>query len=284
MIPAMSQAPEHDRLLDRSLHSGERPLPWGVNYLRHLVNYRFLMPFVAGRRVLDVGCGSGYGAALLGQGAAEVTGVDLSEESVRYAKAHFASGNVSFQHVAGGELLAHFPEGSFTAVTCIMVIEHIPRVERFVEAVARLLPPGGLFCVATNNREVLSPKDLGFHFHERELTPAETTELLAPYFERLEFYGLFENDRIQKAEEVTTRGKALFTRVTQADLLKLRRLIPQKLRKTMGQGINRFIHRRVAPLGAEVAPDEIQESDFSLRAESYSQALHFLCIARRKGA
>lgn len=267
---------------DLSLHSGERPMPLGVNYLRHLVNYRFLAPFVANRKVLDVGCGTGYGAAALGKTAAQVVGVDVSAESVRYAAAHYGSRNVGFRAVGGEDLLAHFPPASFDAVTCIMVIEHIPAAEQFVQSVAALLAPGGLFCLATNNREVMSPKEHGFHFHEKEFTPAEMTAMLSPRFEGFEFYGLFESPRVRQADDVKAKGKAMFGGVTRADPIGLRKLVPAGPRKAIAHLINAFIQRRIAPLASAVSPFEIQESDFTLKAASYLEAEHFLCVARRR--
>ena len=57
-------------------------------YLMHVVTYQFAEAFTRDRRVLDFGCGSGYGSAMIACGAREVVGVDVAEEAVAFARAH----------------------------------------------------------------------------------------------------------------------------------------------------------------------------------------------------
>ena len=73
--------------------TGERFVPGvrGEIWIEHWHRYHFAARLVAGKRVLDVACGEGYGTALLAESAAEVTGVDLSEAAIAHAKKAYAA-------------------------------------------------------------------------------------------------------------------------------------------------------------------------------------------------
>ena len=86
-------------LQNRKQHT-ERMVPgtrkWASGYAEHIARYMFIGN-VQGKRVLDVGCGVGYGADYLAKkGAAEVVGVDYSDEALTYAKEHYIAPNLAF--------------------------------------------------------------------------------------------------------------------------------------------------------------------------------------------
>ena len=100
---------------------------------------------LAGRRVLDVGCGGGILAESMAQAGADVLGIDLAEKSLQTASAHATS-----NHVAGlnyrcisVEELAHEQPGHFDVVTCMEMLEHVPDPASVVHACATLARPGG---------------------------------------------------------------------------------------------------------------------------------------------
>ncbi|OMG54547.1 bifunctional 3-demethylubiquinol 3-O-methyltransferase/2-polyprenyl-6-hydroxyphenol methylase [Azonexus hydrophilus] len=106
-----------------------------------------------GKRVLDVGCGGGLlseGMAALG---AEVTGIDLSEKPLGVARLHLLeSGHkVDYRKIAVEELADEMP-GSFDAVTCMEMLEHVPNPSSTITACARLVKPGGTVFFSTLNR------------------------------------------------------------------------------------------------------------------------------------
>src|ERR1051326_2297116 len=77
--------------------------------VEHVHRYRFATKFAAGARVLDVGCGSGYGAAILSETAADVLGIDQSLEAIIYCKQMFDHINLVFQHCNIYDLKNTFP-------------------------------------------------------------------------------------------------------------------------------------------------------------------------------
>ncbi|WP_146906943.1 class I SAM-dependent methyltransferase [Arenimonas daejeonensis] len=77
-----------------------------VIYLMHSASYAFADPYCRGRRVLDLGCGSGYGSHRISASAASVVGVDVAEEAIGFARARYAAPNLEFKQIGqGGRLL-----------------------------------------------------------------------------------------------------------------------------------------------------------------------------------
>jgi 2-polyprenyl-6-hydroxyphenyl methylase/3-demethylubiquinone-9 3-methyltransferase len=104
-------------------------------------------------RVVDVGCGGGILAEALARHGARVTGIDLSELSLKVARQHAERGGLDIDyHHQAVESLAAEEAGRFDAVTCMEMLEHVPHPDRIIAACARLLKPGGAAFFSTINR------------------------------------------------------------------------------------------------------------------------------------
>jgi len=115
---------------------------------------------LAGKRVLDVGCGGGILAEAMAMRGAQVTGIDLAEKPLKVAMLHgmeSASG-VNYRLVAAEALALEAPE-SFDVVTCMEMLEHVPDPASIVRACAQLVRPGGAVFFSTINR---NPKSFMF--------------------------------------------------------------------------------------------------------------------------
>lgn len=114
---------------------------------------------LAGRRVLDVGCGGGILAdAMARRGAAEVLGIDLATRSLRVAQLHAletGTPNIAYREVAV-EALAGEQPAAFDVVTCMEMLEHVPDPQSVVRACAELARPGGWVFFSTINRNLRS--------------------------------------------------------------------------------------------------------------------------------
>lgn len=172
--------------------------PWGPldqAYREHLARYLWAAPFTRAKAVLDVACGSGFGAHRLAAGALSVTGLDVSSEAVGFARRHYAHPGLAF--VQGNALALPFAAGSFDAVVSFETLEHLSDAERFLAEVRRVLRPGGLALLSTPDREILplftlDPAEYRNPFHTREYTLPELRELLERQFARCEFHGQCE--------------------------------------------------------------------------------------------
>ena len=109
---------------------------------------------LGGKRVLDIGCGGGILADSMARKGADVLGIDLAGKSIRVAQLHALEAgtpNVEYREVSA-EALAAEQAGSFDVVTCMEMLEHVPRPESVVQAAATLVKPGGWVFFSTINR------------------------------------------------------------------------------------------------------------------------------------
>ncbi|KTT21818.1 bifunctional 2-polyprenyl-6-hydroxyphenol methylase/3-demethylubiquinol 3-O-methyltransferase UbiG [Pseudacidovorax intermedius] len=109
---------------------------------------------LAGKRVLDVGCGGGILADAMARRGADVLGIDLAGKALKVAQLHAleaGTSGVRYREVAV-EALAQEAPGSFDVVTCMEMLEHVPQPASVVAACARLVKPGGWVFFSTINR------------------------------------------------------------------------------------------------------------------------------------
>jgi 2-polyprenyl-6-hydroxyphenyl methylase/3-demethylubiquinone-9 3-methyltransferase len=142
---------------------------------------------LAGKRVLDVGCGGGILAEAMARRGASVTGIDLSEKALKVAELHLLESHleISYRKAMAEELAADAP-GAFDVVTCMELLEHVPEPAAMVAACARLVRPGGQVFFSTINRNakaylyavigaeyVLKLLPRGTHDYQRFIKPSE---------------------------------------------------------------------------------------------------------------
>jgi 2-polyprenyl-6-hydroxyphenyl methylase/3-demethylubiquinone-9 3-methyltransferase len=112
---------------------------------------------LAGRRVLDVGCGGGLLAEGMARRGARVTGIDLATEALEVARLHALDAGVSVEYRHESvESMAESAPGAFDLVTCLEMLEHVPDPAAVVGALARLARPGGHVVCSTINRNARS--------------------------------------------------------------------------------------------------------------------------------
>lgn len=108
---------------------------------------------LAGRKVVDIGCGGGLLSEALARAGAQVTAIDLGEELIRMARLHALESELSIDYrVQSAEALAEAEAGTFDVVTCMEMLEHVPDPSSVLAACQRLLKPGGRLFLSTINR------------------------------------------------------------------------------------------------------------------------------------
>jgi 2-polyprenyl-6-hydroxyphenyl methylase/3-demethylubiquinone-9 3-methyltransferase len=144
---------------------------------------------LAGKRVLDVGCGGGILAESMARLGAAVTGIDLSEKPLRVAQLHLLESGLAIDyHLRSAEEFAVANEARFDVVACMEMLEHVPDPSSTVAACAKLAKPGGRVFFSTINRNpksyllavvgaeyVLKLLPKGTHDYARFIKPSELT-------------------------------------------------------------------------------------------------------------
>lgn len=112
---------------------------------------------LAGKHVLDVGCGGGILAESMARLNANVTGIDLAEKSLKVAKLHGLESGVAVEYkTVSAEAFATERPGHYDIVTCMEMLEHVPDPGSIVRACATLVKPGGSVFFSTLNRNTKS--------------------------------------------------------------------------------------------------------------------------------
>ena len=101
--------------------------------------------------MLDLGCGSGYGAARVAKIAKHVRGVDISGEAISFANARYQAPNLAYSKIAPDARLP-FDDASFDVALSFQVIEHVWKEVDYLREASRVLKPGGIMIVITPDR------------------------------------------------------------------------------------------------------------------------------------
>jgi SAM-dependent methyltransferase len=166
--------------------TGERVIPGQVDadlWAEHLSRYAFAARWSPGARILDIGCGAGYGTAELAQLGRLAIGIDVSPEATTHARAAYPLENTRFLPASATAL--PFADASFHLITAFEVIEHLDDWRALLAEARRVLHPNGIFLVSTPNKEYYAESrgrtgPNPFHTHEFEF--AEFQEALAEFF------------------------------------------------------------------------------------------------------
>ncbi len=188
--------------------TGERVIPGLVDtnlYNEHFARYRFAAAFAAGKRVLDAGCGSGYGAAELSRQATFTAALDLSLDALTHAREHFP-GPVHLQSRCEA---FPFADSSFDLITAFEVIEHLEEWDKLLSEARRTLTASGIFLVSTPNksyyaetREATGPNP--FHAHEFEFQ--EFKDALQRHFQHVQILLQNHTEAVTFSPGGTPRG------------------------------------------------------------------------------
>ena len=157
-----------------------------INPLR-LAHIDRLVGGIAGKRVIDVGCGGGILAEAMAAKGAQVTGIDLADKPLKVAMLHRLESGVAVDYrLVSAEDAAAAEPAAYDVVTCMEMLEHVPDPASTVKACAGIVKPGGWVFFATINRNpksflfaivgaeyVLGLLPKGTHEYGKFITPSE---------------------------------------------------------------------------------------------------------------
>ncbi len=169
---------------------------------------------LAGRRVLDVGCGGGLLAESMARRGARVTGIDLAPGALEVARLHALESGIAVEYrEIAVETLADKEPAAFDLVTCLEMLEHVPDPAGVLLAIARLVQPGGDVVCSTINRNpkafalaivgaeyLLGLLPRGTHQYSRLIRPSELSRWArAAGLELVDLAGLEYSPAMRKA-------------------------------------------------------------------------------------
>lgn len=162
---------------------GERCTPWVTTQIlaAHLHRYFSALKLARGKRVLDISCGEGYGAALLkGNGALTVTGADIDDALVARANRVYGRDGLSFV-AADARAPLPFDDAAFDLIVSFETIEHFAEHAAFLAELKRVLTPEGTLIISTPDARTSDPAAPN-PFHAKELTRHAFLALLGTCF------------------------------------------------------------------------------------------------------
>jgi SAM-dependent methyltransferase len=168
----------------KSVRRNQTPY-WG----EHAARYVFAAPYLAGRRVLDIACGTGYGFAFLGPETRFIVGADLDFEAVKKARCEITNDRTTAIVSDGCRL--PFADGAFDAITSFETLEHLEDRSRFLSELRRVLAPQGLCILSTPNANYTEPvngRPKNPH-HVFEYKPDELIVELKNHFPKVDLLG-----------------------------------------------------------------------------------------------
>jgi len=234
---------------------------------RHVAAYRWAMRQAAGKAVLDVGCGEGYGTAMLAGVAAQAVGLDRAEAVVA-ASARYRAANLQYRARDLGTLLTI--EDRYDVVVSFQVIEHVLDPAGFLAGLKHCTAAGGRVLVTTPNR-LMSVSENPYHL--REWTAPELLALAQPVLPGVRVVGIHGSERVLAWERA--RGEQV-QRILRLDPFGLRHHLPGFLVRGVFPKLARMVRRR---LSAASPLEGIGPGDFHVDDGDLAHALDLALVA-----
>jgi SAM-dependent methyltransferase len=177
MLSGSQEIDKHPERFDPEAESGK------LIDAEHRARYHWAAQVAAGKRVLDAGCGLGYGIEILSSAeAAEVIGLDLNSEAVEEARRRInGAGTIQQGDIQGLD----FGDDSFDLVVCFETIEHVEKAPAALAEFHRVLRPDGVLLLSSPNPDAYPS---GNEHHVREYKPGELVDLVREHFCNVEYH------------------------------------------------------------------------------------------------
>lgn len=181
------------------IFSGERPSLSDIQG-QHLAKYKFALKFCKGKKILEIGCGSGYGSKYLAEnGVKKIMAYDIDPGAINFAIKNCYNKNISF---AEGDVQKLELNDKYDVIISFEVIEHLKQPEKLLRLAKNSLNRLGVFILSTPNKSysILDNGKPSNPYHVYEYYPEELKEILLKYFKSVDLFGVILANK-QKAEK-----------------------------------------------------------------------------------
>jgi SAM-dependent methyltransferase len=240
-----------------------------VIFQRHMIAYMETAKMISGK-VLEIGCGEGYGITELAPKAEQYFALDkyntvISEELKE-------KNNIIFKQMEVPPLKG-IDNNSIDFVVTFQVIEHINNDELFISEIYRVLRPGGKLILTTPN-QLMSLTRNPWHF--REYTPNQIQEILQTSFQDIDIKGVFG---LEKAMDYYEKNKKEVEKITRWDIFNLQYLLPRFLLQIPYDILNRINRQKLQDNNDDLV-DAITINDFCIKPMT-DKCFDYFCIATK---
>lgn len=254
-----------------SIHTAERTTIQDASenpiFQRHLIAYHEAAARVSGK-VLEIGCGEGYGISILAPNCSSYLGVDKFPTTISHKPDHVTILQMNVPPLSG------IASNSMDFVVSFQVIEHIENDSAFLEEIFRVLKPGGQLIMTTPNREMSLTRN---PWHVREYRLQEMKSIVEKVFGSFDFKGVFGNEKVMTYYE---QNKASVRKFTRFDILNLQYRLPRRLLQIPYDIANRMNRRMLSKSNSGLVSD-IHYSDYFIQPAT-TKALDWFVVATKK--
>jgi len=237
-------------------------------FYQHMAAYEYAAQFCAGKTVLDIGCGEGYGSEVLARNARKVIGIDYSKEAIARCKELYKQSTIEF--VCSD--INSFEYGPAIDVICaFQFIEHLRDPRIFLSKAAQLLGHKGIFLLSTPNR-IASLVRHPYHF--REYNQEELKRLLEQYFNSIEISGLQFSEKVARFRKERREGSQKILRL---DPLRIHMLLPFVIRRKIFDIVAALLSSRIHAQHSDVM-SSITVQDYRVTKEIPDTAIDLVAL------
>lgn len=257
------------------IHDRERPSfeeSNNVTVKRCFYAYEFAEEYIKGKKVADIGCGTGYGTVHMSQFAETATGVDYSAETVAQNKKDNATiANLDFITCKVPPI--DLPDASFDVVTAFQFIEHLEDPMGFIKEAKRILKPDGVFLCTTVNAKMSLARN-PYHVFEYTFDAMETD--FRKVFDNVEMIGLQGNERVNAYYKDNAKW---VKSVLKWDVFGLHKILPSKLLALPYNFLTSMMRQNLMEKN-DVTTD-ISTKDFHLQKDNLDKTWDIFVIAKK---
>lgn len=243
--------------------SGERISPNDASKFllkSHMVRYKYVQPYIQGKDVVEIGCGTCYGLGTILSGYNKIIGMDISLDALKYGNKTYK--NRCLKLIQADCEALPFSNSSFDVVVSFEVIEHLADPKAYLAEISRILRRNGYFILSTPNKRYSEFNP----YHLKEYYLPELKIVLEAVFDEVTILGQsckIKSREIYKTRSYRTlaRGKAMF-----------------RIGSILPLGLKKWIEKVLTGASSE----EASESDFVISDQDLESASNFFAICGKR--